>query len=96
MIDNLNEGIKTYEMYLKRYKNKLNIDDTKKFLKGVKEIYDRIKDKKITIVSDSGKSIDLSWMNDFLFYKHVAEEVKNRYKKKYTITRIKNYSTFYR
>ena len=28
MIDNIDEGIKTYELYPKIYKGKLNIDDT--------------------------------------------------------------------
>ena len=69
MIDNVNEGIKTYEFYPERYKNKLNIDNTKEFLKGLNQIYAGIKDQKITvgkrIISDSGKSIDMSWMNDF-------------------------------
>ena len=85
MIDNVNEGIKTYVFYPKRYKNKLNIYDTKEFLKGLNHIYAGIKDQKITvgkrIISDSGKSIDMSWMNNFSQYKYIANEVKNRYRK---------------
>ena len=44
-----------------------------------------LKIKKITvgtrIISDSGKSIDISWMNDFSLYKYIAEEIKNKYRK---------------
>ena len=85
MIDNVIVGIKFYKELPNTLQNKLNIDNTKEFLKGLKEIYDGIKNRKITIgtkiISDSGKSIDMSWMNDFPFYKRTAEEVKNKYQK---------------
>ena len=84
MIDNVIVGIKFYEELPNTLQNKLNIDNTKELFKGLKEIYDGIKNRKITvgtkIISDSGKSIDMSWMNDFLFYKRIAKEVKNKYK----------------
>ena len=98
MIDKVNEGIKTYEFYPKRYKNKLNIDDTKEFLKGLEEIYAGTKNKKITvgkrIISDSGKSIDMSWINDFSKYKYIANEVKNRYRKNAQLPELRSIQLF--
>ena len=85
MIDIVIVGINFYEELSNTLQNKLNIDNTKEFLKGLKEIYDRIKNKKISvgtkIISDSGKSIDMSWMNDFSFYKGIAKQIQNEYKK---------------
>ena len=85
MIDNVIVGIKFYEELPNTLQNKLNIDNTKEFLKGLKEIYDGIKNKKITvgtkIISDPGKSVDMPWMNDFSFYKRIAKQIRNEYKK---------------
>ena len=49
MIDNFIIGIKFYEELPNTLQNKLNIDNTKEFLKGLKEIYDGIKNRKITV-----------------------------------------------
>ena len=49
MIDNVIIGIKFYEELPNTLQNKLNIDNTKEFLKGLKEIYDGIKNRKITV-----------------------------------------------
>ena len=49
MIDNVITGIKFYEELPNTLQNKLNIDNTKEFLKGLKEIYDGIKNRKITV-----------------------------------------------
>ena len=85
MIDNVIVGIKFYEELPNTLQNKLNIDNTKEFLKGLKEIYDGIKNKKITvgtkIISDPDKSVDMPWMNDFSFHKRIAKQIKNEYKK---------------
>ena len=87
-LNKVNKGIKIYEKNQKLYKHRLNIKDqinnSKKFAKGLEKIIAGIDNNKIRIgrdlITEPG-SIDLSWMNDPKLYEEISQDVFARYNK---------------
>ena len=87
-LNKVNKGIKIYERNQKLYKNSLNIKDqinnSKKFGKGLEKIIVGIDSNKICIgrdfITELG-SIDLSWIHDPELYEEISQDVFARYKK---------------
>ena len=84
----VNKGIKIYEKNQELYKNRPNIKDqinnSKKFAKGLEKIIVGIDSNKIRIgrdfITEPG-SIDLSWMHDPKLYEEISQDVFARYNK---------------
>ena len=87
-LNKVNKGIKIYEKNQKLYKNSPNIKDqinnSKKFAKGLEKIIAGIDNNKIRIGKDfitEPGSIDLSWMYDPPLYEEISQDVFSRYNK---------------
>ena len=87
-LNKVNNVIKIYEKNQEFYKNSPNIkhqiNNSRKFAKGLKKIIAGIDNNKIRIgrdfITEPG-SIDLSWMNDPQLYEQISQDVFARYNK---------------
>ena len=81
-LNKVNKGIKIYEKNQKLYKNSPNIKDqineSKKFPKGLEKIIVGIDNNKFRIgrefITELG-SVDLSWMHDPRLYEEISQDV---------------------
>ena len=104
IVDKLNKvhkGIKIYEKNQKLYKNSPNIKDqinnSKKFAKGLEKIIVGIDNNKFRVgrefITEPG-SIDLSWMHDPGIYEEISQDVFARYNKDKDSNELLSIQTF--
>ena len=87
-LNKVNKGIKIYEKNQKLYKNspniKYQINNSKKFAKGLEKIIVGIDKNNFHIgrdfITERG-SIDLSWMHDPVLYDEISQDVFSKYNK---------------